>query len=279
MSYRSLLVQVDDNDQSDRRIRVAARLARAHGADLHGIYVTPAREMTPFTSAMLPNSVVENHLRETGDAQASAEKRFRAGAAAEQLTAVTWSAPAGPALEAAILNMRRVDMGVAGQPLPGDPDAAFAGDVLYGMLMQAGRPLLIVPYLGEFPVVGRNVLIAWKETRESARAVSDALPFLKQADNVVVMPVSSPGGSVSGDALSGSGIADYLARHGITARVRAEIADDIDVGNLLLSRASDLATDLIVMGGYSRARLAERVAGGVTRLILQSMTVPVLMSH
>jgi nucleotide-binding universal stress UspA family protein len=279
MSYRSLLVQVDDNDQSDRRIRVAARLARAHGADLHGIYVTPAREMTPFTSAMLPNSVVENHLRETGDAQASAEKRFRAGAAAEQLTAVTWSAPAGPALEAAILNMRRVDMGVAGQPLPGDPDAAFAGDVLYGMLMQAGRPLLIVPYLGEFPVVGRNVLIAWKETRESARAVSDALPFLKQADNVVVMPVSSPGGSVSRDALSGSGIADYLARHGIAARVRAEIADDIDVGNLLLSRASDLATDLIVMGGYSRARLAERVAGGVTRLILQSMTVPVLMSH
>ena len=123
------------------------------------------------------------------------------------------------------------------------------------------------------------MLIAWKETRESARAVSDALPFLKRADNVVVMPVSSPGGSVSGDARSGAGIADYLARHGITARVRAEIADDIDVGNLLLSRASDLATDLIVMGGYSRARLAERVAGGVTRLILQSMTVPVLMSH
>ncbi len=279
MSYRSLLVQVDDNDQSDRRIRVAARLARAHGADLHGIYVTPAREMTPFTSAMLPDSVVENRLRETGEAQASAEKRFRAGAAAEQLTAVTWSAPAGPALEAAILNMRRVDIGVAGQPFPEDPDAAFAGDVLYGMLMQAGRPLLIVPYLGDFPVVGRNVLIAWKETRESARAVSDALPFLKRADNVVVMPVSSPGDSVAEDALSGSGIADYLARHGITARVRAEIADDIDVGNLLLSRASDLATDLIVMGGYSRARLAERVSGGVTRLILQSMTVPVLMSH
>ena len=279
MGYRSLLVQVDDNDQSDRRIRVAARLARAHGADLHGIYVTPAREMTPFTSAMLPNSVVENRLRETGEAQASAEKRFHAGAAAEQLTAVTWSAPAGPALEAAILNMRRVDIGVAGQPFPEDQEAAFAGDVLYGMLMQAGRPLLIMPYLGDFPVVGRNVLIAWKETRESARAVNDALPFLKRADNVVVMPVSSPGDSVSGDARSGAGIVAYLSRHGITARVRAEIADDIDVGNLLLSRASDLATDLIVMGGYSRARLAERVAGGVTRLILQSMTVPVLMSH
>ena len=279
MSYRSFLVQVDDNDRSARRIGVAARLARMHDAELHGLYVTPTREMTPFTSAILPESVVENRLRETGEAQAHAEKRFRAGAAAEQLTAVTWSAPAGPPLEAAVLNLRHVDIGVAGQPLPEDPDAGFASDVLYGMLMQAGRPLLIVPHYGDFPVVGRNVLIAWKETRESARAVSDALPFLKRADKVVVMPVSSPGDSYSGDARSGAGIAAYLARHGVTTGVRAEVADDIDVGNLLLSRASDLAADLIVMGGYSRARLAERMAGGVTRLILQSMTVPVLMSH
>ncbi len=105
------------------------------------------------------------------------------------------------------------------------------------------------------------------------------MPLLKRAEKVVVMPVSSPGDNYSGDARSGAGVVAYLARHGITARVRAEVADDIDVGNLLLSRASDLATDLIVMGGYSRARLAERVAGGVTHLILESMTVPVLMSH
>jgi nucleotide-binding universal stress UspA family protein len=93
------------------------------------------------------------------------------------------------------------------------------------------------------------------------------------------MPVASPGESDSGDAQSGAGIVAWLAQHGITAKIRAEVADDIDVGNLLLSRASDLATDLLVMGAYSRARLAERVAGGVTRVILESMTVPVLMSH
>jgi nucleotide-binding universal stress UspA family protein len=279
MGYRSFSVQVDDNDQSDRRVGVAARLARIHDAELHGIYVTPAREITPFTSAILPDSVVENRLRDTGEAQARAEMRFRTAAAAEQLTAVTWSAPAGPALDAAIVHARRVDIAVAGQPLPEDAHATFAGDLLYGMLMQAGRPLLIVPHYGDFPVVGQNVLIAWKETRESARAVSDALPLLKRADKVVVMPVSSPGDSYSGDARSGAGITAYLARHGIVAKVRAEVADDIDVGNLLLSRASDLAADLVVMGAYSRARLAERLAGGVTRLILESMTVPVLMSH
>jgi nucleotide-binding universal stress UspA family protein len=279
MGYRSFIVQVDDNDQSDRRVRVAARLARLHDAELQGVYVTPAREMTPFTSAILPDAMVASRLRDTGEAQAHAERRFRAGAAAEQLTAVSWSAPAGPALDAVVAHARRADIVVAGQPRPEDAHTGFAGDLLYGMLMQAGRPVLVVPHYGDFPVVGQNVLIAWKETRESARAVGDALPLLKRADKVVVMSVSPPGDGVAGDDRSGAGAGEWLARHGVTAKVRAEVADEIDVGNLLLSRASDLATDLIVMGAYSRARLAERISGGVTRLILESMTVPVLMSH
>jgi len=279
MGYRSFIVQVDDNDQSDLRIKVAARLARLHDAELEGVYVTPAREMTPFTSAMLPDSVVAQRMRDTGEAQARAEQRFRTGAAAEKLADVSWSAPAGAALDAAIMHARRADIVVAGQPLPEGEHAGFAGDLLYALLMQAGRPLLVVPHTGDYPVVGQHVLIAWKESRESARAVSDALPLLKRAEKVVVMPVSSPGDSDSGKSPSGAGIVAWLARHDVAAKLRAEVADDIDIGNLLLSRASDLGTDLLVMGAYSRARLAERVAGGVTRVILESMTVPVLMSH
>ena len=279
MGYRSFLVQVDDTDQSDRRVRVAARLARAYGADLQGVYLTSAREMTPFTAAMLPDSVVESRLQETGRAQAHAENRFRAGAAAEQLTAVSWSAPAGPAIAAAVLHMCYADIAVVGQPLPEDAEAAFASDLLYGMLMDAGRPLLVVPHYGDYPVVGQNVLIAWKESRESTRAVCDALPLLKRAGNVVVMAIASPKGDAAAGSHSGVAIAAYLARHDIEVTVRPEVAEDIEVGELLLSRAADLSTDLIVMGAYSRGRLAERVLGGVTRLMLQSMTVPVLMSH
>ena len=279
MGYRSFLVQVDDSDQSDARIKVASRLARLYGASLQGVYVTSTREMTPFKSAMLPDSVVENRLRDTGDAQLRAEKRFYAGAAAEQLTATSWSAPAGPAIDAAVLHTCYADIAIVGQSLPEDANAGFASDLVYGMLMGAGRPLLIVPHFGDFPVVGQNVLIAWKETRESARAVSDALPFLKRASKVVVMSISSPKDDSVRQSQSDAGIAAYLARHDIVAKVRPEVAEDIDVGNLLLSRAADLSTDLIVMGAYSRARLAERVLGGVTRLMLQSMTVPVLMSH
>jgi nucleotide-binding universal stress UspA family protein len=258
---------------------VAARLARNYGADLQGLYLTSARAMTPFTAAMLPDSVVENRLQETGKAQAGAENRFRAGVAAEQLTAVSWSAPAGPAIDAAILHMCYADIAVVGQPLPEDADAAFASDLLYGMLMDAGRPLLIVPHYGDYPVVGQNVLIAWKESRESTRAVCDALPLLKRAAKVGVMVIASPKDDSNAGAQPGAAIAGYLARHGITAKIYPEMAEDIDVGEVLLSRAADRSADLIVMGAYSRGRLAERVLGGVTRLMLQSMTVPVLMSH
>jgi nucleotide-binding universal stress UspA family protein len=279
MGYRSFLVQVDDTDQSDRRIRVAARLARSYGAELQGVYLTAASEMTPFKAAMLPDSVVESRLQETGRAQAGAESRFRAGAAAEQLTAVSWSAPAGPALAAAVLHLCYADIAVVGQPLPEDADATFASDLLYGMLMDSGRPLLVVPHYGDYPVVGQNVLIAWKESRESTRAVCDALPLLKRAGKVVVMAIASPKDDAAAGPHSGAAIAAYLARHDIKVTVRPEVAEDIEVGELLLSRAADLSTDLIVMGAYSRGRLAERVLGGVTRLMLQSMTVPVLMSH
>ncbi len=279
MGYRSFLVQVDDTDQSDRRVRLAARLARSYGADLQGVYLSSARAITPFAAAMLPDAVVESRLHETGKAQAGAESRFRAGAAAEQLTAVSWSAPAGPAIDAAILHMCYADIVVVGQPLPEDAHAGFASDLLYEMMMGAGKPLLVVPHYGEYPVVGQSVLIAWKESRESTRAVCDALPLLKRAGKVVVMMIASPEDDRSAGAQSGAAITGYLARHGIVATVRPEVADDIDVGEVLLSRAADLSTDLIVMGAYSRGRMTERVLGGVTRLMLQSMTVPVLMSH
>jgi nucleotide-binding universal stress UspA family protein len=83
---------------------------------------------------------------------------------------------------------------------------------------------------------------------------------------------------VHGD-VPGADIGLFLARHGIKVTVSQQTADDVDVGNQLLSRAADLDADLIVMGGYGHSRLKELVLGGVTRTLLESMTVPVLMSH
>jgi nucleotide-binding universal stress UspA family protein len=282
MGYRTILVHVDDSDQSDRRIAVAARLAQAFHAELAGAYLTPLREITPFTSALLPDAVVESRLRESGDAQAQAEARFRAGAAQGQLMSVGWTAPAGKPVEQAVSHARYADLAVIGQPATDTPSAGFESDLAHAVLLSSGRPVLFLPRFGNFPTIGQNVLIAWKDSREAARAVNDALPFLKRANQVYVMTVSEPdaddASAVKSD-LSASGIASFLARHGIDAEMRREVADDIDVGNLLLSRAADLSIDLIVMGAYSRPRISEIVLGGVTRLLLEAMTVPVLMGH
>jgi nucleotide-binding universal stress UspA family protein len=123
------------------------------------------------------------------------------------------------------------------------------------------------------------VLVAWKETRESARAVADAIPFLERAREVVVVSISAAGEESVREKLADADIAGWLARHGVPATVRHEVAEDVDAGSLLLSRAADFGADLIVMGAYSRPRLSEMVLGGVTRLMLESTTVPVLMSH
>ena len=123
MDYQSLLVHIDDSDQSDQRLDLAARLARKYDAELAGAYLVPTRELTPFTSAMLPHALVEHRLRDSGDAQARAEARFRAAADREGLVDVDWSAPAGRPIDAAISHARYSDIAILGQPLPDDDHA------------------------------------------------------------------------------------------------------------------------------------------------------------
>jgi len=272
MDYRSILVHLDDNEET-AHIDVAAALATKHGAELAGAYLVATRELTPFTSAMLPDAVVEHRLRDTGQAQARAEARFREAAARHAQVDVLWSAPAGAAIDAAILHARHADLVVLAQPRAG-----FEGDLVHAVLMQSGRPALIVPPAGA-ATLGERVLIGWKESRESARAVADALPLLARARAVRIVSISAEGDAEARETLADRDIVAWLARHGVEATVRHEVAVDVDAGNLLLSRAADFGADLVVMGAYSRPRLSEVVLGGVTRLMLQSTTTPVLMSH
>lgn len=278
MDYRNILLHVDDGADV-ARLTLAVRLAHLFDAELAGTYLVPTRELTPFASAMLPDTVVEHRLRDSGEAQAGAETRFRDAVTRAQCRRFTWSAPAGRAIDAGIVHARYADLCVLGQPQDDEPHAGFARDLVHGVLMNAGRPALIVPHSNAVDSVGEAILVAWKESRESARAVADALPFLKRAREVTVMSIAAPDDDSDRERLADAGVMAWLARHGITARVRHEVAEDIDAGPFLLSRAADVSADLLVMGAYSRPRLSEIVLGGVTRTVLESMTVPVLMSH
>jgi nucleotide-binding universal stress UspA family protein len=169
---------------------------------------------------------------------------------------------------------RYADLVVLGQTSPSEGESTDF-DLPADAVMSLGRPVLIVPYAGAFEAVGRRVLIAWNSSRESARAVADALPYIRGAESVTALTANAAGDG-EGEVLK---LKAYLERHGIKADTRSEHTEELEIEDLLLSRASDFAADLIVMGAYGRARFRELILGGATHGILKQMTVPVLMSH
>ena len=160
------------------------------------------------------------------------------------------------------------------------PDSSFSSYdnlIAQGVLFNSGGPMLMVPYIHKGPLEAHHVGIAWDGSRLAARALRDALPFLTAAKTVTVIAVNEVRGETgekSTDELIG-----HLARRGIVARVERLTADRGNVHGTILSVAADTNIGLLVMGGYGHSRLQERILGGVTRGMFESMTVPVLMSH
>ena len=277
MTYRSIFLHVDDSPEHVHRLAVGATLAGRFPAEIQGSYLVTRRAFTPTEAALIPQEVVDSQLDAMGRAQAAAEARFRA--ALRGATAIGWSAPAGDPVDAAVLRARHADLSIVGQPLRKGPDAGFSQHLAQAVVMGSGRPVLVVPWIGAGPTLGERILIAWKDSRESARAVADALPLLKQAKQVLALAVQPKDEASVDDHLADHAVEAFLERHEIAATVHRTVAPDIAAGEDLLSRAADFGADLIVMGGYSRPRLARWVWGGVSNTMLESMTVPVLMSH
>jgi nucleotide-binding universal stress UspA family protein len=172
---------------------------------------------------------------------------------------------------------RAADLIIAGQTDP-DWDLSPLSDFPERLALESGRPVLVVPYVGRYAEVGRNVVIAWKAGREAARAAFDALPFLLVAETVHILEIKERGDERPALAPDTS-IAAALARHGLRPSVHTSVLSDIGIGDEILSRLADLGADLLVMGAYGHSRMRELVFGGATRHIARHMTVPTLFSH
>jgi nucleotide-binding universal stress UspA family protein len=173
---------------------------------------------------------------------------------------------------------------VIGQNDPDHFSPAVMDDFTEDVVLHSARPVLIVPYVGHFPEVGKRILISWDASKEATRAIQYALPLLRQADIVQVVIFNANRSTELHGEEPGADIALYLARHGIKVEVSqhqtgSDRQDKLDVGNALLSLANDFSSDLLVMGAYGHSRFRETILGGVTRTILGSMTLPVLMAH
>ena len=170
---------------------------------------------------------------------------------------------------------RRFDLAVVGQA---EPDKAGAQElVAEGALFSSGRPVVIVPYIQKAGLTLDRVMVCWDASRNAARAIADAMPFLKRARAIDVVIVASE--RLKSDEIPGADIGQHLARHGLKVEVKRIVAPDTDVASTILSHAADTSADFIVMGGYGHSRLREFILGGATRGILSAMTLPTLMSH
>ncbi|MDF0492324.1 universal stress protein [Bradyrhizobium yuanmingense] len=167
------------------------------------------------------------------------------------------------------------DLNVVLQPDPAQ--GSFDNDVPSEILFRAGGPVLFLPYTFRGAFKAKRIGICWDGSRVAARAMRDAAPFLARAEEIVIITVNETD-DVSGEA-SASGLARHLGRRGLSTRTVSLTATRADIQPIILSLAADESLDLLVMGGYGHSRLQERVLGGVTRAMLEAMTVPTLMSH
>jgi nucleotide-binding universal stress UspA family protein len=166
------------------------------------------------------------------------------------------------------------DLTIVSQPEPGrstlDELAAEAA------LIDSGGPVLIVPYIHQGRLSASRIAICWDGSRPAARAVKDATQFIEQAESVDILAVNE---AADATEISSTALVGFLARRNVTATVQRLTADRANIHDILLSAAADCGANLLVMGGYGHSRLRETIFGGVTRGMLQSMPVPVLMSH
>ena len=170
---------------------------------------------------------------------------------------------------------RRFDLAIVGQPArkPSLPDQVLDE----GVLFESGRPVIFVPFVQTDGVKLDRIMVCWDGSRVASRAVADSMPLLKKAKQVEIVIVSSK--PAKDDELPGADLGQHLARHGLSIGIKRITSPDTDVASMILSYAANSSADMIVMGGYGHSRLREFVLGGVTRGLLESMTVPVLMSH
>jgi nucleotide-binding universal stress UspA family protein len=278
MTIKDIVVHVDDSRNHDERIKVATELAGRFDAHLTGVYVKAPAYLPAYVAAQVGPDVIEMQAKAATEAASKAGEGFEKSTKAAGLTA-EMRVGEGPIDEVLSLHARYGDLCVVGQTDPDGDAPADDLDVPGHVVLFSGRPVLIVPYAGKFTNIGKRVLVAWNGSREAARAVNDAMPFLQGASQVTVLAVNPKESRDPLGDLPGADISLHFARHGVKVEAAQIVADDIQVGDMLLSRISDGGYDLVVMGAYGRSRLRELVMGGASRHILHHMTVPIFMAH
>lgn len=279
MTYRSLLVHLGPDLSCASRTHAAIQLAQRLGAHLVGLAPTGLVDLpaVPEAASALGDlaTMAWDSLRD--QARASTDTFREACRSAGLKSFETVIDETGKA-SSIVHHAHCCDLTVLSQA-----DRAAAGqrasqEMVEQVLLYSARPTLLIPVAGPVDTVGTRALVAWDDSREAARAVSDALPLLRLSKQVQVVCWKEKGDDGKNLPARLDALHQWLMWQGVAAEVRTESAQ-AGVAQAMLSCAASMNADLIVMGAYGHARWAERMMGGATQTLLSAMTVPVLMSH
>jgi nucleotide-binding universal stress UspA family protein len=273
---KDLLVNLATDVTEDATIDYAISLAHTFDAHLAGVAFAYDEIPSAMLAGEVPPAWIDEFRKEAQNAAQAAVGKFEEAARRAAIPVQARWLPVSFTGSAELFGRmaRRFDLSVVRQPEPGTDTPATL--VIESALFQSGRPALVVPYIQKGGIKLDRVRVCWDGSHSAARAVGDAMPLLKRAKTVEVTMVSERG---KDDEIPGADIAQHLARHGVAVEVKPIVAPDAKTADVLLSHAADTSADLLVLGGYGHSRLREFVLGGVTRSILDAMTLPALMSH
>ena len=283
MSYRTILVHLNDSRRAGRLLSYSVALACAFEARLTGLHVFPALRLESPIPLPVGNDVLGG-LRWSIDEEGQHIKSLFEEMTANERFIGEWRSIRSERVDPAKIvaaRARAADLVVTSKADPAW-DLSFLLDFPERLAVESGRPVLVIPDDSAVAALPERIVIAWNASREATRALFDALPLLKRARSVQLLTIDEydhVGESVlhREELLPASAIAETLRCHGIRASIREVKAGKTSTGELLCAQATE--ADLLVMGAYGHARLHEFVFGGTTRHVLRNMTIPVLFSH
>lgn len=278
MNYASMIVCLDNRAASDQRLDFAIQLANQHQAHLTGLHLSygPLASLIAFDAyGQMSDIALEWELTVEKNQQSSKtdfmNKAKQAGLNCD------WDCYRSTELKKVLARARVADIAIIGQVPANIVDNDIGSGFYTQFIINLGKPVLLLPNKAKISTHFKTIIVAWDGGRESTRAIADALPFLRAANLVYVMTAATK--KDPDKKLPDVDIAAFLSRHGV--KVEIEKVDNITIEAVewILSRASEVKADLLVMGAYGHNRFNEFILGGMTRTVMQTMPLPVLMSH
>ncbi|MCP3688781.1 MAG: universal stress protein [Gammaproteobacteria bacterium] len=274
MQYKDILLYIDDGASNAARVEEVFGLARDHGATVTGVTlaaIKPANVRVSGADALkdicdqCAQDRLDAFIESARDASIAAEAHIIYGGQSVASRKLAQYA-------------RNFDLVVLRQSNPSGDNAALEEMVAEQVILLSGRPVFFMPYIGAHRIPCLKAAVAWDGTPAASRALHDALPMLVSMDEVMILIIEGNKKTSKGELLA-SDLTRHLKSHGVNATVNRIAAGTFDVPTVILNEISDNDIDVLVMGGYGTPSLQQKIFGGVTKTLLASMTVPVIMSH